>query len=155
MMEQKVKASNSKPKLVLENKSGLENFKTSIEKLFENHSNVPNNSASNHILSNDTNKPKKKKFSLYEEFDIGEKLGEGASSIVRKIIRKSDKKVFALKTYKIADKWPTANAEGTIIEFLNHENIIKFYKCCKTKSTVRYPWHKLNLLTFLLDSSDY
>jgi serine/threonine protein kinase len=75
---------------------------------------------------------------LYNEYDILEKLGEGSSSIVRKIVRKSDGQLFALKTYKVADKWPTATAEGHILEFLNHPNIIKYVKNCKTKSTVSF-----------------
>ena len=67
---------------------------------------------------------------------MGEILGEGASSVVRRIIRKSDKKVFALKTYKQQDKWPTASAEGHILENLDLPNIIKFVKFCKTKLSV-------------------
>jgi serine/threonine protein kinase len=81
-------------------------------------------------------KAKKKRFNLYEDYEILEKLGEGASSIVRRIRRKVDGQVYALKTYKMADKWPTATAEGHIIDFLDHPNIIKFIKFCKTKSTV-------------------
>lgn len=65
-------------------------------------------------------------------------LGEGASSIVRRIIRKSDKKVFALKTYRLQDKWPTASAEGHILEHLDHPNIVKFIKFCKTKLSVSF-----------------
>ena len=77
-----------------------------------------------------------KKFNLYEEFEMGEILGEGASSIVRRILRKSDRMQFALKTYKQQDKWPTASAEGHILENLDHPNIIKFVKFCKTKVSV-------------------
>ena len=64
--------------------------------------------------------------SLRTEYEIGEKLGQGAFSVVKKIIRKSDGKQFALKICKAKTGWPTARGEAKLLDFLVHPNIIKF-----------------------------
>lgn len=96
------------------------------------------------ILKNEGNTPIKSikslltvspKFNLLDEYDIGDVIGEGASSIVRKIIRKKDCKAFALKSYKTVQGYNACRTEPFILKSLNHPGVIKLEHsfCSSTK----------------------
>lgn len=79
--------------------------------------------------------------SLRSEYEIGEKLGQGAFSIVKKIIRKTDGKEFAIKICKPKSGWPTARGEAKLLDYLRHKNIIKFERFYHKKGRVRTHSH--------------
>lgn len=76
--------------------------------------------------------------SLRTEYEIGDKLGQGAFSVVKKIIRKSDGNQFALKISKGKSGWPTARGEAKLLDFLIHPNIIKFERFYHKNGIVSY-----------------
>ena len=82
-------------------------------------------------------RPCKTKTDLLAQYEILEKIGEGTTSIVRKIRRKSDSKIFALKSYKTGKVWPKAVEEKLLLQQLDHPHVIKCYEYCKIKQTVR------------------
>lgn len=84
-----------------------------------------------------------------EDYEIGERIGKGATSIVRKIIRKSDGFCFAMKTFKSGRSWPTPSNEGHILDQLNHPNIVEFIRFYKTSKNVIF------LLKFSSDPSHH
>jgi len=75
---------------------------------------------------------------LLDNFEMGHKLGEGSSSIVRLITRRSDSKKFALKSYKeiCTSKWPNATTEAMFLRRLDHPKIIKFEALFSSESKV-------------------
>lgn len=81
--------------------------------------------------------------SLRSEYEMGEKLGQGAFSVVKKIIRKSDGEEFALKICKPKTGWPTARGEAKLLDYLRHPNIIKFERFYHKKGQVGTPKHPI------------
>lgn len=75
-------------------------------------------------------------FDLKSEYRISKILGEGSFSVVRKLIRKSDGKEFALKQFKSGKEWPTARGEASILMSLDHPNIIKFHRFYEKENKV-------------------
>ena len=63
---------------------------------------------------------------LKSEYKVGDVLGKGSFSVVKKLVRKSDGKRFALKLYKDKNTFSTARGEGHILKLLKHPGIIKF-----------------------------
>lgn len=80
--------------------------------------------------------PKKTRFNLLEQYEMGSLLGEGASSVVRKLKRRSDGKLFALKTYKDLHGNTSGCLESFLLKQLNHPGIIKIEKAFKLKDNV-------------------
>ena len=80
--------------------------------------------------------PKKTRFSLLEQYEMGSLLGEGASSVVRRLKRRSDGKLFALKTYKDLHGNTSGCLESFLLKQLNHPGIIKIEKAFKLKGNV-------------------
>jgi len=84
--------------------------------------------------------PKKSNFNLLEQYEMGSLLGEGASSVVRMLTRRSDGKLFALKTYKDLHSNTSGCLESFLLKQLNHPGIIKIEKAFKLKENVNsYP----------------
>lgn len=86
-------------------------------------------------LSSAKRAPSKPK-DFIKDFEICEKIGKGASSVVRKIKRKSDDFCFAMKSFKTGNSWPTPANEGHILDQLNHPNIVEFVRFYKSRSGV-------------------
>jgi serine/threonine protein kinase len=74
--------------------------------------------------------------SLRSEYELGPKLGQGAFSVVKKIIRKTDGAEYALKICKPKSGWPTAKGEAKLLDYLRHPNIIKFERFYHKKGHV-------------------
>lgn len=64
------------------------------------------------------------------DFDVFEKLGEGAFSTVFKVVRKSDKQVYALKKVRFgplkAKERENALNEVRILASITHPNIVAY-----------------------------
>lgn len=71
------------------------------------------------------------------EYKIGKIIGEGSFSVVRKLVRKSDNKEFALKQFKKGKAWPTARGEARILQELSHPKIIKFQRFYELNGKVK------------------
>lgn len=78
------------------------------------------------------------KQSFHSRFKILENLGEGGSSIVRKVVCKEDGKICAVKSCKSNDQTSMnyIKKEHKILKTLSHPNIIKTYGIFESTSNV-------------------
>ena len=74
-----------------------------------------------------------KKSKLFDKYNIGDVLGEGANAVVKLLIPKQRKsasqkkdKFLAIKIFKERKNWPTAQQEASILRGLSHDSIIDF-----------------------------
>lgn len=76
--------------------------------------------------------------SLMQQYDMLEVLGQGASALVHKAIRKADKKEVAVKTMQSFDEEMIAVRcqEFKLLKDLKHPNIIKAYDCFVSRDQV-------------------
>ena len=82
------------------------------------------------------NQSMKKTKDFLDDFEIGKRIGKGATSVVRKIIRKSDGVCYAMKSFKNSKRWPTPANEGHILDQLHHPNIVEFIRFYRAKGNV-------------------
>jgi serine/threonine protein kinase len=66
---------------------------------------------------------------LTPEYKFLKKIGKGASARVYKIMRREDKKVFAVKMIRIKD-WEMNDLEQeiTVMSSCKHKNIVQYYE---------------------------
>lgn len=85
-----------------------------------------------------SNSNRSKKFTLADHYDLLENIGSGASSIIRKVRRISDGKLFALKTYKDVKETRKGSVESYLLSRMSHSSVINLEKLFRTSNNVRY-----------------